>query len=471
MRAAPSAPPARSAPSALGEATRSYLRLWRDLPREALALVIAVPLSLAGAFAAGAALALALGLIGVLIGLVFLPLALVIARFFGRAARALDLLAGRPVIPEPQWRRAPASVTPATFSLYGPVIDGHYWLALLHTLVVAPLLSTVFAAVLLGWTLAGLGTLVSVLGGTAGGTTTAVQWVVERATTLLGLPDPPPALVALAAVAMIVLFVSTLPFATRGLTLARYLVDRLLLGPWGSEALQREVAELSASRGAAVAAEDRALRQLERDIHDGPQQRLIRVQMDLGSAKSRVGSDPEAAAALIDEAREHVRAALDELRALSRGVAPPILQDRGFEAAVHSLAAMSPVPVQVLTEHPVEGVPPEVERSVYFVVAELLANASKHASAQTVRVHLDVRDAGSTGERWLDAWVIDDGVGGAAPVAGHGLEGVAGRVRGLRGLLTVESPRGGPTTIGVHVPFRPTAPADPVDPGAPASAA
>ncbi|WKK71383.1 histidine kinase dimerization/phosphoacceptor domain-containing protein [Rathayibacter oskolensis] len=303
-----------TAPSALGEATRAYLRLWRELPREALALLLAVPLSAIGAFAAGLALALALALVGVLIGLVFLPLALVMARYFSRVACGLDTLAGRPAIPEPQWRRAPASVTPATFSLYGPVIDGHYWLALLHTLVVAPLLALLFAGVLGLWVWAGLGTLVSMLDGSGG----AAQWVAERSVAVLGLPEPPPVLVALAGAAMVVLFVSTLPFATRGLTLARYLVDRLLLGPWGSEALQREVAELSASRGAAVAAEDRALRQLERDIHDGPQQRLIRVQMDLGSARSRVRTDPDSAAVLIDEAREHVRSALDELRALSR---------------------------------------------------------------------------------------------------------------------------------------------------------
>lgn len=447
----------RTAPTALGEAVRAYLGLWRGLPREILSLLIALPLSLLGAFAAGLALALALGLVGVLIGLVFVPLALYSAGFSARCARALDGLAGRPRIPDPQRRQPPASVAPATFALYGPVIDGHYWLALLHTLVVAPLLSVLFSGMLALWAWAGVGTLLSVVDG-SGGDVGAARVIADGATTLLGVPDPPAALVALADAAMIVLFVSTLPFLTRGLTLARYLVDRVLLGPWGSEALQREVAELSASRGAAVAAEDRALRQLERDIHDGPQQRLIRVQMDLGSARNRLGSDPDSAVVLIEEAREHVRAALEELRALSRGVAPPILQDRGFEAAVHSLAAMSSTPVEVVTEHPVEDVPPEVERSVYFVLAELLANATKHASARSVRLHLDVRDAGAAGERWLDAWVIDDGIGGAETVPGHGLEGIEGRVRGLRGLLTVESPRGGPTTVGVHVPFRPALP-------------
>lgn len=440
-------------PTALREATGAYLRLWRDLPREALSLLLAVPVTLAGAFACGVALALGLGLIGVLIGAVFLPLALHTARGFARAARALDVLAGRPPIAEPQWRRPPATVAPATFALYGPVIDGHYWLALLHALVVAPLLALLFAGVLALWSWAGIGSLVSLLD--SGASSGLAGLVAEQSTALLGLPAAPMGFLVLADVALIVLFVSTLPFVTRGLTLARFLVDRLLLGPWGSEALQREVAELSVSRGAAVVAEDRALRQLERDIHDGPQQRLIRVQMDLGSALTRVQSDPAAAAALIGEAREHVRSALDELRALSRGVAPPILQDRGFTAAVHSLAAMSPVPVEVIAEHPVADVPPEVERSVYFVVAELLANASKHSSARSIRVHLDVRDAGAAGERWLDVWVVDDGVGGATARPGHGLEGVAGRVSGLRGLFTVESPPEGPTTMGVHVPFRP----------------
>lgn len=438
--------------SALGEATRAYLRLWRGVPREVLSLVLAVPLAILGSFCAGVALVLSLGLLGVLIGLVFLPAALYAARFFSRAAVGLDVLAGRPAVQQPQWRRAPASVTPATFALYGPVIDGHYWLALLHTLVVAPLLAILFGLILVLWVGAGPGTLVSAFDG---GSSRVVEVVTEQAADLFGAPEPPDGFVTAAAVAVTVLFVTTLPFVTRGLTLARFLVDRLLLGPWESEALQREVAELSASRGAAVAAEDRALRQLERDIHDGPQQRLLRVQMDLASARTRIAADPDSAATLIDEAREHVRAALDELRALSRGVAPPILQDRGFEAAVLSLAALSPVPVEVLTEHSVADVPPEVERSVYFVLAELLANASKHASARSIRVHLDIRDAGPAGERWLDAWVIDDGVGGAAAVTGHGLEGIGGRVRGLQGLLTVDSPLGGPTTIGVHVPFRP----------------
>ncbi|PPI04639.1 hypothetical protein C5C43_02015 [Rathayibacter rathayi] len=442
-----------TASTALEEAARAYLRLWRGLPREALSLVAAVPVAMLGALCAGLALAVTLGLVGVLIGLVFLPAALYTARVFSRAAVGLDVLAGRPAVPHPQWRRPPASIAPSTFALYGPVIDGHYWLALLHTLVVGPLVALLFGLLLALWTWAGIGGLAAALGGAAG----PARLLAENGAALLNLSEPPAAMIAAAALATTVLFVSTLPFVTRGLTLARWLINRLVLGPWESEALQREVAELSASRGAAVVAEDRALRRLERDIHDGPQQRLIRVQMDLASARNRLTADPESAGRIIDEAREHVGAALDELRALSRGVAPPILQDRGFEAAVHSLAALSPVPVEVLAEHPLGDVPPEVERSVYFVVAELLANASKHSSARSVRVHLDTRESATPGEHWLDVWVIDDGVGGALSVPGHGLEGVGGRVRGLRGIVTVNSPLGGPSTVAVHVPYRPTA--------------
>ncbi|MBF4462235.1 MULTISPECIES: sensor histidine kinase [unclassified Rathayibacter] len=444
-----------SSPTALGEASRAYVRLWRELPREVLALALSVPVALVGALIVGLLLGLAVALVGVVIGLVFLPAALVASRWFSRVAVGLDRLAGRPAIARPRWRRPPASVAPAAFALYGPVLDGHYWLALLHTVVLAPLIAVVFGILLWLWGWAGIGTVVSAVDGT-GANSGLASFLTAAARLVVDVPEPPPGLVVAATIAMTVLFVVTLPLLTRGLTLARYLVDRLLLGPWSSEALQREVAELSASRGAAVAAEDRALRQLERDIHDGPQQRLLRVQMDLGSARARLERDPASAAVLLEEARDHVREALDELRALSRGVAPPILQDRGFEAALRSLAALSATPVELLVEHPVVGVPPEVERSVYFVVAELLANASKHAEARSIWVHVDVRDA-PAGERWLDTWVIDDGVGGAVALDGHGIEGVNGRVSGLRGVFTLQSPPGGPTTAGVHVPFRPLA--------------
>jgi signal transduction histidine kinase len=249
------------------------------------------------------------------------------------------------------------------------------------------------------------------------------------------------------------LFASGLPFVTRGLTLVHEGVARGLLAAWPSEALQREVADLSASRGAAVAAEDQALRRLERDLHDGPQQRLIRLQMDIAAAERKLTVDPEAAASLLAEARQQAGDTLEELRALSRGFAPPILQDRGLVAAAESLAARSPIPIAVESSlQPGERFSPEIERNAYYVLAELAANLAKHSGADAGRLFLD-RSVDPAGAPWLNVWLTDNGRGGAAPVDGHGLRGLEERVRGLRGDLTVESPLGGPTRVGARIPL------------------
>ncbi|GAA1505768.1 signal transduction histidine kinase [Agromyces terreus] len=207
-------------------------------------------------------------------------------------------------------------------------------------------------------------------------------------------------------------------------------------------------------------AEDASLRRLERDIHDGPQQRLVRLQMDLASIERAVDRDPDAARRMLGEARQQARETLDELRALSRGFAPPILQDRGLAVALESLGARSTVPVVLEIGIPADGAPPvvpaSIERNVYFVAAELLTNAVKHAEARGIRLRASLRDTGATGW-WLDLWVTDDGRGGATSVPGHGLAGLEERVRGLDGILVVDSPVGGPTSIGAHIPFVPVA--------------
>ena len=221
------------------------------------------------------------------------------------------------------------------------------------------------------------------------------------------------------------------------------------------EALEHEVAQLAASRGAAVQAEDASLRRLERDIHDGPQQRLVRLQMDLATIERRLERDPDSARELLVEAREQARETLDELRALSRGFAPPILQDRGLAVALQSLASRSPVPVTVEIDLPAaNALPAAIERNAYFIAAELLTNAAKHAEASGIRLRVSTRDTGPTG-LWLDVWVTDNGRGGADATPGHGLAGLAERVRGLRGTLVIDSPAGGPTVIGAHIPFAP----------------
>jgi signal transduction histidine kinase len=217
------------------------------------------------------------------------------------------------------------------------------------------------------------------------------------------------------------------------------------------------VQQLAASRGAAVQAEDASLRRLERDIHDGPQQRLVRLQMDLAAIERKLDADPDAARTLLGEARDQARDTLDELRALSRGFAPPLLQDRGLASALESLAARSPVPVILELELPTDStLPAAIERNAYFIAAELLTNAAKHSGASAIRLRISTRDAGASGH-WLDLWVTDNGHGGATPVAGHGLAGLDERVRGLGGVLVVDSPVGGPTVVGAHFPYVPEA--------------
>jgi signal transduction histidine kinase len=146
--------------------------------------------------------------------------------------------------------------------------------------------------------------------------------------------------------------------------------------------------ELAASRGAAVIAEDHSLRRLERDIHDGPQQRLIRLQYDISSAERKLGVEPEGARTILAGALQQSKDTVDELRSLSRGFAPPILQDRGLVPAVESLASRSSVPVAISVSLPESFGLSAVERSAYFVVAELLANVDKHAGATVASVAL-----------------------------------------------------------------------------------
>ena len=206
----------------------------------------------------------------------------------------------------------------------------------------------------------------------------------------------------------------------------------------------RRIAALEATRAGAVDAQDAELRRIERDLHDGAQARLVALGMSLGLAEQKVASDPAAARALLAEARRGAQEALVELRDLARGIHPPVLADRGLATAIRSLAHHSPLQVSVdaeLTERP----RPAVETAAYFVVAESLANAGKHAAASMVEVTVR-REHDS-----LAVTVSDDGRGGADP-DGAGLRGLRGRVEALDGTLAVTSPQGGPTTIEAVIP-------------------
>jgi signal transduction histidine kinase len=252
-----------------------------------------------------------------------------------------------------------------------------------------------------------------------------------------------------------ILFTFTMPWMLGGLARGHHAVAKGMLGRWESDELAAEVRAEAAARGAAVHAEDVALRRLERDIHDGPQQRLVRLQMDLAALERRAESgDTDAAADLAREARGHAKAALDELRALSSGVAPPLLQDRGLAAALDAVATASPLWVQVDVDPAIDrAVSQEVARTVYFVVAELMTNVVKHSGASGVTLRASLRRSAVGAPTHLDVWVVDNGRGGATITSGHGLEGLQERVAGLRGVLVVTSPAGGPTSVGAHIPL------------------
>jgi len=236
------------------------------------------------------------------------------------------------------------------------------------------------------------------------------------------------------------------PF-TRSLAAADAGLARRLLGPPRDARLKARVTELEVSRERVVDAAEAERRRIERDLHDGAQQRLVALAMELGRAKARFADDVDAAAALVDQAHNEAKAALAELRDLVRGVHPPVLTDRGLDAALSGLAARCPVPVSLQVE--VAARPrPAVEAVAYFTVAEALTNIAKHSRASHATV---VVDGGPRPGGALHIVVSDDGVGGADP-GGGGLAGLADRIGGVDGTLSVESPPGGPTIISAVLP-------------------
>jgi signal transduction histidine kinase len=237
------------------------------------------------------------------------------------------------------------------------------------------------------------------------------------------------------------------PPLTRGLAAADAALARWLLAPPRDAELKARVTELEVSRERVVDAAEAERRRIERDLHDGAQQRLVAVAMELGRAKAKFADDVDAAAALVDQAHAEAKAALVELRDLVRGVHPPVLTDRGLDAALSGLAARCPVPVTLQVDVPVRP-RPAVEAVAYFTAAEALTNVAKHSRATHVRVVVE----GSPGPAGtLNVVISDDGIGGA-DAAGAGLGGLADRIAGIDGVLSVESPPGGPTIISAVLP-------------------
>jgi signal transduction histidine kinase len=208
--------------------------------------------------------------------------------------------------------------------------------------------------------------------------------------------------------------------------------------------LRAQLAELRSSRARIVAAGDDERRRLERDLHDGAQQRLLALGLALQLARAQLGPQANGAAELLGEADDELRAALDELRELARGIHPAVLTEHGLEAALQTLAERSSIPVTIV-ETPCERLPAPTEAAAYFLVSEALANAAKHAHASRVRVSVRL-----DGQALID--VEDDGIGGADPAHGSGLRGLADRVHALDGTLTIESPAGHGTHLRAELP-------------------
>ncbi|CAI9403860.1 hypothetical protein HIDPHFAB_04066 [Nocardioides sp. T2.26MG-1] len=261
----------------------------------------------------------------------------------------------------------------------------------------------------------------------------------------LGLGDSDTA-ASLVQLALGIVALVTLPWVVRFAALLHSSLATVLLSSRAE--LQQEVARVEGGRDAARMAEAESLRRLERDIHDGPQQRLVRLTMDLGRAKRQMDQDPERAASTIDEALSQARETVAELRSLSRGIAPPLLVDRGLAAALEEMLAQSVVPVESRIDVPPQ-LPPHVETAVYFVVAEALTNVAKHSGAASASVSVT---ADGTQGGWVEVRVEDDGVGGAHPAKGLGLAGLRQRLTAVDGTLEVSSPEGGPTVLLARIP-------------------
>ncbi|WP_244893318.1 sensor histidine kinase [Agreia bicolorata] len=435
-----------------------FRRRWARVPRELGFLLATLPVVtlafsvLVTLFSLGASTFVFLG------GVFVMAAAVVSARWFGAVELGRLEAAGMPPIARPIWSVERRSGAIGWLKHY--LGDGHYWLYLLHGGVVNFAVGVATWCVAITWLVGGLGGLSYGIWSRfvpqhGSGNLWLNKVILEFVVPGLQLGNDPGVLQRNETILYTLLglaMLATLPFVTHGLVRIHQGIAHGMLGRFASDDLKREVAALGASRDAAVSAEDHSLRRLERDIHDGPQQRLVRLQFDLASAERALDSDPAAARALLEGAREQSRETLEELRGLSRGFAPPLLQDRGLAAALESLAARSTVPTSIRLSLGESEIAPEVERSVYFIAAELLSNVAKHAAATTATVSASTRES-DAGEHVLELTVFDDGVGGAAEAADHGLAGLAERVSGLRGEFSITSPAGGPTMVATRIPL------------------
>ncbi|WP_370935091.1 sensor histidine kinase [Amycolatopsis sp. cg13] len=242
-----------------------------------------------------------------------------------------------------------------------------------------------------------------------------------------------------------ILLLCALPWTARAAARAEARLASGLLGPSQAQRLQERVDQLAVSRTDLIEAVDAERRRIERDLHDGTQQRLVSLAVNLGLAIATRPDLPSDAREVIEKAHLEAKEAIAELDDLVRGLHPAVLEDRGLDAALSGLAARTPLPVRLRVTLD-ERVAPKVESVAYFVISEALTNATKHANA--MRAEVTVRQVGEV----LRVRVTDDGLGGADASSGSGLTGLAKRVGSLDGAFRVSSPVGGPTTITAELP-------------------
>jgi len=242
--------------------------------------------------------------------------------------------------------------------------------------------------------------------------------------------------------------IAAVPFAAflNLIALAHRELARVLLGPSRRDALQQRVNTLSRTRTSVVEAMLAERRRIERDLHDGVQQHLVHLAMSLGMAKDRIDTDPAGAKALVTEAHEEAKRTISDLRNTVRGIHPAVLTDRGLDAAISAVASSLPIPATVHVDVPGRFLP-IVESTAYFIVVEAMTNIIKHAEATEIFISITLRDDDN-----LIVTVVDNGKGGADPMNGTGLIGLASRVEALDGSLTISSPAGGPTTLTAEIP-------------------
>lgn len=417
------------APTVLGRVGRRLGYLVLGLPLGIVAFVVAI-----AGFAAG------VSTVVVLVGVPILAVTLRAARGLATVERrATERATGVPLPPH-HYRESTRRGLPGVFSR---LAEPQSWRDLLHAVVAFPVRLACFVIAVV-WSVGGLGMTLYV----------TWEWALSRAPDdnyngLFGLitgNDSRLGDIALDTGIGLVLL-ATLPWVLGGLVAARAALARGLLTNQ-TAALRARASQLAEGRRAAVAAEAQTLRRVERDIHDGPQQRLVRLTMDLEAVIRRLDDDPGRARALVVEALDQSREALTELRALSRGIAPPILADRGLGPALAAAAARCPVEVSLDVALP-EGqrLAAAVENAAYFVVTEALTNVAKHSGASLVIVAVDTDD-----DR-IVMQVRDDGHGGAHLGKGHGLAGLADRLSAVDGMLDVSSPPGGPTVLTADIPL------------------